>query len=251
MAADQPAFADPIEMQNRLFSELSTMFGREVPLYDKSLAVNDACNRAVCDLLAAMHRGFAISDEQIVKTSGERHGAIRIGRPDEYRWIGRFFACFGMHPHNFYDMTSVGAKSQPVIATAFRSMVHPEHRVFSSLLQTSYFDPETKARVEALLGTRQVFSDEAMRLIEKAETEGGLSWEDADALIAEGTGRIFKWTGAAHDHELYTHLCDAGFKIAADVACFRAHHLNHLTPNTFCMDPYTQAMKLKLDHMDR
>ncbi|MEO1584353.1 MAG: DUF1338 family protein [Planctomycetota bacterium] len=251
MTAGHTTHADPIEMQNRLFSELSLMFGREVPLYDKSLAVNDACNRAVCDLLAEMHEGFSISDEQIVKTSGERHGAIRIGRPDEYRWIGRFFACFGMHPHNFYDMTSVGAKSQPVIATAFRSMVHPEHRVFSSLLQTSYFDPETQARVDTLLQTRQVFSDDAMRLIEKAEAEGGLSWDDADALIAEGTERIFKWTGEAHDHDLYTHLCDAGFKIAADIACFRAHHLNHLTPNTFCMDLYTSAMKLKLGELDR
>ena len=251
MAAADATFADPIEMQHRLFAELSRMFGREVPLYDKSLAVNDACNRAVCDLLAAMHSGFSISDEQIVKTSGERHGAIRIGRPDEYRSIRRFFACFGMHPHNFYDMTSVGAKSQPVIATGFRSMVHPEHRVFSSLLQTTYFDPETRARVDALLDTRQVFSDRAIRLIDKAETDGGLSWEDADALIAEGTERIFKWTGEAHDHELYAHLCEAGFKIAADVACFRAHHLNHLTPNTFCMDLYTSAMKRAMGEMDR
>jgi len=169
-AASAPApagpFADPIEMQNRLFSELSRMFGQEVPLYDKSLAVNGVCNRAVCDLLARRYRGFAVSDEQLEKTSGERHGAIRIGRPDEYRWIGRFFACFAMQPHNFYDMTSVGAKSQPVIATAFRSVVHPEHRVFSSLLQTSYFDPETKARVEALLQT-----DLSQQLDLVAETE--------------------------------------------------------------------------------
>jgi uncharacterized glyoxalase superfamily metalloenzyme YdcJ len=242
--------ADKIAMQNRLFAALSAMFGREVPLYDKSLAVNHATNRAVCDLLARLHRGFSISDAQLDKTSGERHGAIRIGRPDEYRWIGRFFACFDMHPHNFYDMTAVGAKSQPVIATAFRSMVHPEHRVFSSLLQTNYFDAATQARVEALLSTRQVFSDRAKSLIERAERDGGLSWPDAEALIAEGTERIFKWTGQAADHALYTHLCDAGFKIAADVACFRAHHLNHLTPNTFCMDLYTSAMKLCLGEMD-
>jgi uncharacterized glyoxalase superfamily metalloenzyme YdcJ len=35
----------------------------------------------------------------------------------------------------------------------------------------------------------------------------------------------------------------AGFKIAADIACFQSHHLNHLTPNTLCMDLYTAAMK--------
>ncbi len=101
MALMKIVFADKIEMQNRLFCELSRMFGKEVPLYDKSLLVNHVCNRAVCDLLGHLHRGFAVSDEQLDKTSSERHGAIRIGRPDEYRWIGRFFACFAMEPHNF------------------------------------------------------------------------------------------------------------------------------------------------------
>lgn len=243
-------YADKIEMQNRLFAELSAMFGREAPLYDRSLAVNAVCNRAVCDLLAQRHRGFAVSDEELERASAERHGAIRIGRPDEFRWVGRFFACFGMEPHNFYDMTSVGAKSQPVIATAFRSVVHPEHRVFTSLLQTDYFDATTRARIERLLATRSVFSDRAQALIERSEREGGVSWDDAMALIAEGTGRIFKWTGDARDHGLYTDLCEAGFKIAADIACFRAHHLNHLTPNTLCMDLYTSAMKRCLGEMD-
>jgi uncharacterized glyoxalase superfamily metalloenzyme YdcJ len=237
------AFADKTAMQHRLFAELSAMFGREVPLYDKSLLVNRLCNRVVCDLLALIHPGFTITDEQIETTGGERHGAIRIGRPGEYRWIGRFFACFAMEPHNFYDMSDVGVKSQPIIATAFRSTHDPEHRVFTSLLLTDYFDDATRGRIEALLATRRVFGDRARSLIEKAEADGGLSQADADALIREGTDTIFKWRGEAHDHDLYTHLCDGGFKIAADIACFRSHHLNHLTPNTFCMDLYTAAMK--------
>jgi uncharacterized glyoxalase superfamily metalloenzyme YdcJ len=236
-------FANRIEMQNRLFAELSAMFGKEVPLYDKSLLVNRVCNRAVCDLLAKVHAGFSITDEQLERTSGERHGAIRIGRPDEYGWIARFFAAFAMEPHNFYDMANVGAKSQPIIATAFRSAHNPEHRVFSSLLLTDYFDAATRARIEALLKQRQIFSDNARRLIEKCERQGGLDWADADALIREGTERIFKWTGKARDFALYKELCDAGFKIAADISCFLSHHLNHLTPNTLCMDLYTAAMK--------
>lgn len=244
-------FADRIEMQNRLFSELSSMFGKEVPLYDKSLEVNRVCNRAVCDLLEHVHAGFSITDEQVERTSGERHGAIRIGRPDEYRWIGRFFAAFGMEPVNFYDMTSVGGKSQPIIASAFRSLHNPEHRVFSSLLQTTYFDPATKARIEALLAQRQVFSDRAKALIEQSERQGGLDWTDAAALIAEGTERIFKWTGKARDYPLYKELCDSGFKIAADILCFQSHHLNHLTPNTFCMDLYTAAMKMCMGEIDQ
>lgn len=246
-----PAHADPIEMQNRLFAELSAMFGREVPLYDKALAVNAACNRVVCDVLAVRHPGFAVSDEEIERTSGERHGAIRIGRPDEYRLIARFFACFGMEPHNFYDMTVIGAKSQPVIATAFRSPHKPEHRVFTSLLMTDYFDEATKKRIEDALADRRVFSDRAIELLDKHEAEGGLGWDDANELTAEATGRIFKWTGRAHDHRLYTDLCEGGFKIAADIACFERHHLNHLTPNTLCMDVYTAAMKLCMGQGDR
>ncbi|NBV64946.1 MAG: DUF1338 family protein [Planctomycetes bacterium] len=243
-------FTDRIEMQNRLFAELSSMFGKEVPLYDRSLLVNRECNKAVCALVGQLHRGFAVSDAQLDKTSSERHGAIRIGRADEYRWIARFFAAFAMEPHNFYDMTNVGSKSQPIIATAFRSMVRPEHRVFTSLLMTDYFDPTTKARIDALLATRQVFSARAKELIERCEQQGGLSREDGEALIREGVDRIFKWTGKARDHGLYKDLGDAGFKIAADIACFESHHLNHLTPNTFCMDLYTAAMKHALGEMD-
>ncbi len=237
-------------MQQQLFSELSAMFGREVPMYDRAQLVNASCNRAACDVLAELFRGFSISDGQIELASGERHGAIRIGRPDEFRWICRFFACFAMEPHNFYDMTSIGAKSQPIIATAFRSTVRPEHRVFSSLLQTSYFDPAMRARLENLLAKRQVFTPKAMRLIEKSEREDGLNRADADALIREGVEHIFKWKGVARDPELYRELCDSGFKIAADIACFTTHHLNHLTPNTLCMDLYTAAMRRGLGEID-
>lgn len=244
-------FADKIEMQNKLFAELSRMFGQEVPLYDKSLAVNFACNRAVCDLLARRHPGLTITDDQLERTSGERHGAIRIGRFDEYRLIARFFACFGMEPHNFYDMTAIGAKSQPVIATAFRSTHKPEHRVFTSLLMTDYFDDATRERIESALAQRTVFSDRAKELLDKNEREGGLTHADADALIAEATTRIFKWTGHAIEHDLFESLCKEGFKIAADIACFERHHLNHLTPNTLCMDLYTAAMKFCMGESDR
>lgn len=243
-------FADQRQMQHRLFSKLSNMFGHEVPLYDKSLLVNSVCNRIVCDLLRQLHLGFNITDKQIEKNSGERHGAIRIGKPSEYRWISRLFAVFAMEPHNFYDMTTVGDKSQPIVATAFRSRLNPDHRVFSSLLMTDYFDSDTKARIEALIATREVFSEVAKELILKNEQQGGLKWDDADALIDECVNCIFKWTGQARDYQLYTDLCDAGFKIAADIACFGSHHLNHLTPNTFCIDLYTTAMKFCMGELD-
>ena len=105
------SFSNKIQMQHRLFSELSNMFGKEVPLYDKSLLINKDCNKTVCALLSQMYAGFNLSEAQLDKTSGERHGAIRIGKPEEYRWVAGFFAAFGMEPHNFYDMTNLGGKA--------------------------------------------------------------------------------------------------------------------------------------------
>ena len=236
-------FSNRSEMQKRLFAELSQMFGLEVPLYAKSLLVNRCCNETICALLAARFPDFKLTAAQQEQMSGERHGAIRIGRPDEYRWVGRFFAAFGLEPHNYYDLTKLGAKSQPIIATAFRSRRNPEHRIFCSLLMTDYFAPATRVRLEAQLATREIFSAQAKALIEQQEHQGGLTADEATQLIQEGVQRIFKWTGRACHYELYQELCAAGFKIAADIVCFESHHLNHLTPNTLWLDLYTAAMR--------
>ncbi|MFK7759466.1 MAG: DUF1338 family protein [Phycisphaerales bacterium] len=246
----ETSFVDKRTLQHELFHELSDMFGREVPMYDRSLLINTSCNRAVCSLLAELYHGFEVSDEQIDAAGGERHGAIRIGRSDEYHWIGRYFACFAMEPHSYFDMTSVGVKSQPIIATGFRSTIDPDHRVFASLLQTNFFEDSLQARIEALLDKREIFPARAKSLIEQSERDGGLGRDDADELIRCGTEHIFQWRSEANDPELYYELCDAGFKIAADIACFTTHHLNHLTPNTLCMDLYTAAMRLCMGEID-
>ena len=117
-------------------------------------------------------------------------------------------------------------------------------------LQAEFHYLTTRGRIEALLATRDVFSPAALALLEKNERQGGLDWDDAHQLIHEGVTRIFKWTGRARDHQLYQDLCAAGFKIAADIACFETHHLNHLTPNTLWLDLYTAAMKHCLGEMD-
>ncbi len=249
--ASTTAHADKIVMQHKLFAELSAMFGKEVPLYDKSLLVNKVSNETVCTLLSARHQSFDITEDQLEKASGERHGAIRIGTYEEYRWIAGYFSAFGMEPHNFYDMTSLGGKSQPIIATAFRSPLNPEHRVFTSLLMIENLPAEIRPRVQDLLSRRQVFTDRARELVLKNENEGGLSQAEAEELVQEGTNRIFKWTAQANDYDLYNQLCEAGFKIAADISCFQSHHLNHLTPNTLCMDLYTSAMKFALGELSR
>jgi uncharacterized glyoxalase superfamily metalloenzyme YdcJ len=49
------------DLQNRLFAALSAMFAKEVPLYDRSLLVNKACNETICALLSRLHVGFSMS----------------------------------------------------------------------------------------------------------------------------------------------------------------------------------------------
>lgn len=45
--------ADPLEMQHRLFAELSRMLGQEVSLYERSLLVNRVVNERLCALLGS------------------------------------------------------------------------------------------------------------------------------------------------------------------------------------------------------
>lgn len=243
-------FACPKKLQHSLFEGLSAMFGREVPLYDKSLVVNHCCNRAVCDLLSRVFVGFNRSQSDLLRTGRERHGAIRVGREDEFQWIARYFACFDMEPHDFYDMTTLGKKSQPVICTAFRSQCAPENRMFASLLRPEYFGEKTSQRIVSALASRQVISPKTQALIEKCERDGGLSLEDGNFLARQGHEQIFCWKGEASNRDLYDDLCRSGYKIAADICCFPSHHLNHLTPNSLCIDLYSLAMKWKLGEKD-
>ena len=87
-------------MQNRLFSELSNMFGKEVPLYDKSQLVNKVCNQTICALLSKInHVGFTyFSEHQLqAKPAGERRSRCpsALASHREYRWVaGYFFTAF-------------------------------------------------------------------------------------------------------------------------------------------------------------
>lgn len=244
-------WADPRDLQDRLFAALSAMFAAEVPLYGGALSVNDLCNAAAVALLERRFPALGTVAGRHRELGAERHGAIRIGRPDEYRWVGRLFACFGMEPHGFYDMTSVGAKRQPIIATAFRSRIRPEHRMFCSLLVPDAFPAATRCRVEEALATRDVFGDDARGLVEKHEAQGGLDDGDGEQLIAQCVGRIFAWSGRGGPLDLYRELVDADMRIAADIACFPSHHLNHLAFNAVAIDLFTAAMRRCLGERDR
>lgn len=228
-------------LRKRLFAALSALYAREVPLYDKLLVTVLEVNGGI----AARDPGSVPPGRTINEISAERHGAIRLGKPEEMRDMARFFACLDMMPVNFYNLAEAGAKSQPVISTAFRPLHDADHRVFCSLLMTDGFPPATRRRVEDALRGRRIFSDRLLRLIRICEDEDGLSGKNAAAFLAEAT-ELFAWRGTARDHGLYRDLVDARLNIAADIACFPNPHLNHLTPNTLDIDELHAEMTRRL-----
>ncbi|MCC5842418.1 MAG: DUF1338 family protein [Opitutales bacterium] len=228
-------------LRKRLFAELSAMYAREVPLYDKLLETVRAVNARV----AGESPGSLPPDRSIEEISAERHGAIRLGKPSELRDMARFFACLDMYPVNFYNLAEAGAKSQPVISTAFRPLENADHRIFCSLLMTEGFAPATRNRIGELLAQREIFPPALLRLIRTAEDEGGLLETEAGDFIGQAK-HLFSWRGTARDHALYTNLVKARLNIAADIACFPNPHLNHLTPNTLDIDRLHAEMVRRL-----
>lgn len=228
-------------LRKQLFKSLSDMYAAEVPLYDKLLETVLETN-----LKVASQRGdLNFSEVEIKALSGERHGAIRLGKPEELRNMARFFACLDMHPINFYNLADAGAKSQPVISTAFRPLKNADHRVFCSLLMTDYFAPEIGKEVEEQLKDRQIFSDKLLNLMEISKKEGGLKEAEAEEFLNEAK-QLFGWQGKAKNLSLYKNLVAEKVNIAADIACFPNSHLNHLTPNSLDIDYLYQEFSSKL-----
>ncbi len=227
-------------LRKKLFKSLSDMYAREVPLYNKLLETVQDVNKKV-----AKENDLKISDEELNNLSSERHGAIRLGKPEELAMMARFFNCLDMQPVNFYNLADAGAKSQPVISTAFRPLKNADHRVFCSLLMTDYFDAETRKRIEDTLKDRKIFSDKLISLIEISDKENGLNEVQSEEFLSEGQ-KLFGWKGKAKDHELYKTLINKKINIAADIACFPNPHLNHLTPNTLDIELLQSEMKSRL-----
>lgn len=167
----------------------------------------------------------------------ERHGAIRLGKPDELAMIARLFGLFGMQPVGYYDLSPSGV---PVHSTAFRPVdadalaVNP-FRVFTSLLLPELLEPELRAEVESVLAERDIFHPRVREIVAKAETEGGIRPEDAEELVQKAL-ETFKWHDTALvPRETYDKM-HAAHPLVADIAAFRGPHINHLTPRVLDID---------------
>ena len=223
---------------------MSAMYQNEVPLYgdlvDLVTEVNTEVLRTQPDIRAQLeHTG------EIDRLNLERHGAIRLGTAAELSMMRRLFAVMGMYPVGYYDLAPAGV---PVHSTAFRaidtdSLSNSPFRVFTSLLRLELIaDESLKQAAIDTLANRPIFTDTAVKLIERFEAQGGLSASDAQEFITEAL-ETFRW----HDKtpvskELYERLLNQ-HPLIADVVGFKGPHINHLTPRTLNIDAVQQGMQ--------
>lgn len=216
---------------------MSEMYRDEVPAYGELVSIVEAVNSNV--LSADGNEQLCLDpDEDLERISGERHGAIRVGTPQELAMIRRVFAIMGMYPVGYYDL---GASGIPVHSTAFRptdrdALAKNPFRVFTSLLRLDLIDDDDLRNAAAdILGNRNIFTENAITLTEKAEGNGGLEAEDANLFVGEVL-ETFRWAKDAHiDKTTYDKL-HATHRLIADVVGFRGPHINHLTPRTLDID---------------
>lgn len=237
------SFVSPSEIRSMFSRAMSAMYRDEVPQYGTLMELVSDVNR---DRLAAEPAlaSQMVESQSLARLSEERHGAIRLGLPEELFTIRRLFAVMGMYPVSYYDLAPAGI---PVHSTAFRPIAHEDlqenpFRVFTSLLRLELIEDEgLRNKAAEVLAARDIFTPKVRVLIEKAERDGGLSHADAEAFILEAL-ETFRWHGEATvSAEVYKKLHDA-HRLIADVVSFKGPHINHLTPRTLDIDKVQALM---------
>ena len=233
----------PDEIRSRFSRAMSEMYRLEVPQYGTLLALVADVNAAALRDDPALAAQLARSGE-IDRLEVERHGAIRVGTPEELHTLRRMFAVLGMQPVGYYDLTVAGV---PVHSTAFRpvgdaALARNPFRVFTSLLRLELIeDPALRAEAAAILAARQIFTARALALLDRCETAGGLRSDEADEFVVE-LRETFRWhREATVPAATYRRLHDA-HRLLADVVCFKGPHINHLTPRTLDIDQAQDEM---------
>lgn len=214
---------------------MSAMYQEEVPLYGDLVSIVRNVNESVDPTCAS-------SDRLML----ERHGAIRLGTPNELQTVRRIFAILGMHPFGYYDLSVAGL---PMHATCFRpkdmsSLDRNPFRVFTTLLRPELLESEEARELAlSLLEKRKIFTDLLLELLGTAKDQGGkLNDEQAEAFITQAL-LTFSWHSvAAATIDQYNAL-KAEHPILADIACFQSAHINHLTPRTLDISASQVAMR--------
>ena len=237
------SFVSP-DVIRRLFAQaMSRMYRTEVPLYGTLVELVERINSQVLAQDPALAAQLLRNDER-ARLDEERHGAIRVGTPQELATLRRLFAVMGMYPVGYYDLSVAGV---PVHSTAFRPLtaaalaLNP-FRVFTSLLRLELIEDEAlRAQSAEILARRRIFTDDALALIDQAEREGGLSQADAERFVEQAL-ETFRWHGDATVDLPTYHALHRAHRLVADVVSFRGPHINHLTPRTLDIDAAQAAM---------
>ncbi|MDR8020103.1 2-oxoadipate dioxygenase/decarboxylase [Nesterenkonia aerolata] len=226
---------------------LSEMYGEEVPAYTTLVDVSTEVNEDVLrEMGEAAERLGTIS-----RVTAERHGAIRVGSPEEMAQVARVFAAFGMHPVGFYDLRDASKSSVPVVSTAFRPIEAEElalnpFRVFTSMLAADdprFFDTDLQSRLRDFLGERTLFPSELLELADRAAAQDGLALEEAEKLLDLATG-AFRLSEEPVEHSWYQEL-EAVSAVAADIGGVSTTHINHLTPRVLDIDELYRRMEAR------
>ncbi|KAL2670738.1 hypothetical protein Neosp_014539 [[Neocosmospora] mangrovei] len=229
--------ATPDAIRALFSSALSHMYQREVPQYGTLLK-----------LVSDINRQKDVNIQHRIEV--ERHGAIRLGTPEELATMRRLFSVMGMHPVGYYDLT---VASLPVHATCFRpltkeALAYNPFRVFTSLLRLELIQDESlKKQATEILSKRNIFTPRCIELIEMFETEGALSEAAAQEFIKEAL-ETFRWHKTSTvDMKTYKALRST-HPLIADVVCFKGPHINHLTPRV--LDIETAQIEMKRYGLD-
>lgn len=235
------------ELRARFAARLSALYGAEVPAYTTLVEVSQQVNQRVLAAQGAEAERLGSID----RVTAERHGAIRVGSPEELAQVARVFGALGMHPCGFYDLRDAAPAPVPVVSTAFRPLEREElaanpFRVFTSLLvpeDRRFFDADLERRLRAFIGSRRLFGDELLALADRARADGELTATDADRFL-ELAAAAFALSPEPVDRAWYTEL-ERVSGVAADIGGVTTTHINHLTPRVLDIDDLYASMQAR------
>src|SRR5699024_5922929 len=241
------AFQKTWELRARFARSLSEMYGVEVPAYTTLVEVSEAVNQDYMNKMGAEGERLGT----IGRVTAERHGAIRVGSPQEMGQVAQVFAGFGMYPVGFYDLRDAAKSSVPVVSTAFRPIDKEElaknpFRVFTSMLAADdprFFTPDLQERLQNFIAQRPVLSHAPLSNAAKDARDVGLDEAQADEYIKLAPA-AFELNDEPIDDQCYREL-EAISALASDIGGVRYTHINHLTPRVLDIDDLYNRMEAR------
>jgi uncharacterized glyoxalase superfamily metalloenzyme YdcJ len=230
------------QLRQRFAAGLSAMYAHEVPAYTTLVEVSTQVNRDYADRHPDAQRLGSLP-----RVTAERHGAIRVGTPEELAAVADLFSAFGMVPVGYYDLREA-VSPVPVVSTAFRpidgdELAHNPFRVFTSMLALKdprFFDAGLGARVQTFLECRRLFDPALVTRARVIAAEGGCAVDEADDFVARAVA-AFALSHQPIEKSWYDELSQVS-AVAADIAGITSTHINHLTPRVLDIDELYRRM---------